>query len=112
MQLRSWLRGLKRRPAKAFIGQLIQKFKSSTPRHNERRINMLVKYNVHYDNEYYGKDPDARPSVKSQGLISGDNFEDCLKKFLDYYPRNDIYFFSFEVIEELLDEYDVKDLLK
>ena len=73
---------------------------------------MLVKYNVHYVNEYYGKDPDARPSIKGQGFISGDNFEDCLKKLLDYYPRNDIYFFSFDVVEELLDEHDVKDLLK
>lgn len=73
---------------------------------------MLVKYNVQYDNEYYGKEPDEPPSIKDQGLISGNNFEDCLKKFLDYYPRNDIYSFSFDVVVELLDEGDIKDLLK
>lgn len=71
---------------------------------------MIVKYNVHYDNKWH--DPDEPPSIEDQGFISGDSFEDCLKKLFSYYPKNDVYFFSFEAVEDLLDEYDIKDLLR
>ena len=63
---------------------------------------MLIKYSVKYTN-------DSSSTEYDEGLVSGKDYNECIKRLEDLYGVNNLYWFSFCPLVDVLTKADLEE---